>query len=107
MVLDAAVEALPPILDAFDDWTYPKGDLFQWIDVLNRCDSLLESVCTKYELKTQVQRLCFTESDRRLTASILRFSSFLLDHCANRSLYASANVSQEIAIFVADLTFRT
>lgn len=83
---------LPTLLNAFDRWTYPKGDLFQWTDVLNKCDSILEELCLKYELKV-VQKTPFHYPDKALLLAILRFSVFLLDHCANRSLYASSNVS--------------
>lgn len=90
-ILDASDESLPALLDQFDKWTYPKGDMFQWVDVLNKCDALLESICKKYDLK-QVQKVPFAELDKSLLVSIVRFSVFLLDHCANRSLYASSKV---------------
>lgn len=93
-VLEASDDALPGLLDQFDKWTYPKGDMFQWVDVLNKFDALLETICKKYDLK-QVQTRSFEGLDKCLLVSIIRFSVFLLDHCANRSLYASSNVCSQ------------
>ncbi|CCG81978.1 E3 ubiquitin-protein ligase ptr1 [Taphrina deformans PYCC 5710] len=95
-VLAASEQDLPLVLQNFNTWTFPKGDLFQWIDVLNKCDSLLDSVCSRYHLRDNLQQIPFTLPDRKLLISILRFSSFLLDHCANRSLYASGNIINEL-----------
>lgn len=90
-VLSAPLSTLSGLLDSFNKWTFPKGDLFQWVDVLNKLDSVLENTCKKYELRT-TQILPFEDEDKHLLVSIIKFSTFLLDHCANRSLYASGNV---------------
>lgn len=91
-VLEAQEDNLPDLLRTFDRWTFPKGDLFQWIDVLDKCDNILERLCKAYEL-SDVQLQQFKAQDKALLVSIVSFSVFLLDHCANRSLYSSGNVS--------------
>lgn len=96
-VLEATEVDLIQLLRNFDSWGFPKGDLFQWIDVLNRCDAILETICVRYSLKTGLQRISFAIHDRDLVVSILQFSIFLLDHCANRSLYASGNVCSSLS----------
>lgn len=82
---------LPVLLDSFTQWKYPKGDLFQWVELLDKFDSILERLCKQYALQT-VQRDAFHAQDKSLLVAILRISVFLLDHCANRTLYSSANV---------------
>ena len=90
-MLDSAQDDLPALLRSFDQWSYPKGDLFQWADVLDKFDDILDALCTKYSLD-QVQVEPFTASEKELLTCIVKFSVFLLDHCANRNLYSSANV---------------
>lgn len=90
--MQATDDSLPNLLKSFHDWSFPKGDLFQWIDVLNKFDEILEKICEKYKLRDQVQELEFDSTDRSLLISIIQFSVFLLDHCANRGLYASGKV---------------
>ncbi|ORY86772.1 hypothetical protein BCR37DRAFT_123533 [Protomyces lactucae-debilis] len=94
-VMAAQEHELAPILQSFNKWTFPKGDLFQWVAVLDRCDAILEAKCRKYALE-KVQVKSFEEDDRQLLVAILAFTAFLLDHCANRSLYSSANNITEL-----------
>ncbi|KAI1269591.1 hypothetical protein F5Y18DRAFT_104273 [Xylariaceae sp. FL1019] len=97
-------------------WPFPRGDLYHWIPLLNRFDDLLESFCQIYKLNEGPQTrefgcellLHFRKSkesdgveklpelddknggDAALIESILKFTQMLLDHCGNRSIYASS-----------------
>ncbi|KAK5629426.1 hypothetical protein RRF57_005140 [Xylaria bambusicola] len=109
---------LPQVLATFPSrWPFPRGDLYHWIPLLNRFDELLESFNTTYklnegpqtrefgcevllksstELGEDEQRRSLVElgyqedGDVYLIESILKFTQMLLDHCGNRSIYASS-----------------
>lgn len=113
---------LPQQLASFPSrWPFGRGDLYHWIPLLNRFDSILEHVCATYKLNEGPQTRDFgcevllnqdtdsefgqekkwtdgelselnygSNGDERLTESILRFSRMLLEHCGNRSIYASS-----------------
>jgi E3 ubiquitin-protein ligase HUWE1 len=102
-------------------WPFGRGDLYHWIPLLNRFDSILEKFCTIYELDIGPQPRDFgcdllsnhsddpqlrvgdapsselpsdyripPNGDRLLIESILKFTRMLLEHCGNRSIYASS-----------------
>ncbi|KAI1343885.1 hypothetical protein F5Y15DRAFT_180953 [Xylariaceae sp. FL0016] len=101
-------------------WPFPRGDLYHWIPLLNRFDDLLESFCQVYHLNEGPQTRDFgceillgsdwhdnnltengkteklselgygKDGDATLIVSILMFTQMLLDHCGNRSIYASS-----------------
>ncbi|KAL1921444.1 uncharacterized protein VTP21DRAFT_11160 [Calcarisporiella thermophila] len=77
------------ILASFDAWPFPRGDLFLWISVLNRFDTILEKLCERYELKKHVQKEPFADNERQTLLAILRFTKLLLENCTNRNLYNS------------------
>lgn len=113
---------IPGKLDEFPTrWPFPRGDLYHWIPVLNRFDSILEAFCATYKLNEGFQTRDFAcdlllnkgapveyadeqpydkerlvqlgykeEGDRQLIISILTFTKVLLQHCGNRSIYASS-----------------
>ena len=101
---------LPAHLTAFPRrWPFPRGDLYHWIDVLDRFDGILDRFIKHYELQNpqtkpfdtsfiqseqpgeDVRQLGFSkEGDVELIASILEFSRLLLEKCGNRSLYNSS-----------------
>ncbi len=102
-------------------WPFPRGDLYHWIPLLNRFDDILESFCSTYNLAEGPQTRSFgcdlllktpstadgeeqlqkteklselgygKDGDSYLIVSILRFTQMLLDHCGNRSIYASSS----------------
>ncbi|KAI9475723.1 MAG: hypothetical protein EXX96DRAFT_275728 [Benjaminiella poitrasii] len=72
-----------------DSWTYPKGDLFQYIKVLNRFDTILETVCQEHELIDTIQRKPFENKTKKMVSAILNFSKLLLENCKNRNIYNS------------------
>ncbi|EAQ83760.1 hypothetical protein CHGG_10164 [Chaetomium globosum CBS 148.51] len=124
-VLAAASTPLPLIPGKLDEfptrWPFPRGDLYHWIPLLNRFDSVLEAYCATYKLhegfqmrdvacdlllnkgapveyadeqaysKERLVQLGYKEDgDRQLVISILTFTKVLLQHCGNRSIYASS-----------------
>ncbi|KAH8678184.1 hypothetical protein BX600DRAFT_377016 [Xylariales sp. PMI_506] len=108
---------LPKFLATFPTrWPFPRGDLYHWIPLLNRFDSILESFCSSYKLTDGPQLRDFTcevllgsasgdqlwdeaklsdlgyteDGDVTLIVAVLKFTQMLLDHCGNRSIYASS-----------------
>ncbi|KAL2133249.1 hypothetical protein VTI74DRAFT_2672 [Chaetomium olivicolor] len=113
---------IPGKLDEFPTrWPFPRGDLYHWIPLLNRFDSVLEAFCATYKLqegfqmrdfgcdllfnkgapveygaeqawsKERLAQLGYREDgDRQLIIAILNFTRVLLQHCGNRSIYASS-----------------
>ncbi|KAG6018271.1 hypothetical protein E4U43_005841 [Claviceps pusilla] len=113
---------LPKHLSSFPSrWPFGRGDLYHWIPLLNRFDSILEHFSKTYSLKDGPQQRDFAldvllnqdeespfsterqwdmhqltelgfpdDGDRVLIEAVLRFSRMLLEHCGNRSIYASS-----------------
>lgn len=109
---------LPDFLATFPTlWPFPRGDLYHWIPVLNRFDHILDRFTLEYSLRDgpqtqpiarrvllmdhqgsdkraadeELTRRGYAEDgDRQLVEAVLRFSRLLLNHCGNRSLYASS-----------------
>ncbi|KAF9143356.1 hypothetical protein BG015_000457, partial [Linnemannia schmuckeri] len=75
-------------IEATPEWTWPRGDLFHWVGVLNRFDEILDTLCKTHDMK-KPQPKELSPADRRLTLAILSFSRLLLESCTNRNLYAS------------------
>lgn len=102
-------------------WPFGRGDLYHWIPLLNRFDSVLEYFCKTYKLNEGPQRREFgcdvllnpakdsafegekqwemdaltllgfpSDGDRVLIEAVLKFTRMLLEHCGNRSIYASS-----------------
>ncbi|KAM0556810.1 hypothetical protein ACHAPJ_005870 [Fusarium lateritium] len=113
---------LPQQLASFPSrWPFGRGDLYHWIPLLNRFDSLLEHFCATYKLNEGPQAREFgcdvllnqdkestfgserrwsakeltdlgfpPDGDRQLIELVLRYTRMLLEHCGNRSIYASS-----------------
>ncbi|KAF9362900.1 hypothetical protein BGX34_005286 [Mortierella sp. NVP85] len=75
-------------IEAVLEWTWPRGDLFHWVAVLNRFDDMLDHLCKTHDMK-KAQPKELSDENRRLTLAILGFSRMLLENCTNRNLYAS------------------
>lgn len=57
------VPELPSLLNTFPKlWPFPRGDLYHWINVLDRFDEILASAVEKYFLNTGPQTQLFTRS---------------------------------------------
>ncbi|OQV02758.1 hypothetical protein CLAIMM_07901 [Cladophialophora immunda] len=95
-------------------WPYPRGDLNNWIEPLDRFDSVLQSFNSRYGLDKGPQKIPFgsslllegspgideqglkergfgPEGDRELVEAILGFSKLLVEKCANRAIYSSTD----------------
>lgn len=71
-------------------WERPRGDLFHWVSVLNRFDEIFERLIKAYGLDDEHPRLReVSGEDETLLVACLNFTYLLMDHCANRSIYAS------------------
>nr|CAG8455076.1 13988_t:CDS:10 [Entrophospora candida] len=84
----AAPDEIPEIVESVKEWIHPRGDLFHWIGVLNRFDTILENICLNNKLK-KLQTANFSEPSRSILLAILKFSRLLLENCTNRNLYSS------------------
>ncbi|KFG82854.1 TOM1 protein [Metarhizium anisopliae] len=114
--------SLPKHLSTFPSrWPFGRGDLYHWIPLLNRFDSILEHFNKTYALNEgpqsrdfaadvllnrakdsafssekqwtyeELQELGFSaDGDRVLIEAVLLFTRMLLEHCGNRSIYASS-----------------
>lgn len=126
LYVDSASTAPLPLLpqqlaDFPTRWPFGRGDLYHWIPLLNRFDSVLEYFCKVYKLNEGPQRRDFgcdvllnhakdsafegekqwemddltqlgfpSDGDRELIEAVLKFTRMLLEHCGNRSIYASS-----------------
>ena len=97
-------------------WPFPRGDLYHWIPLLDRFDSILEDFVTEYRLNEGPQLQRFErrllqkdtlvanggrtkddiqefglDGDREVVETILAFSRTLMENCGNRSLYSSSD----------------
>ncbi|KAL4941228.1 hypothetical protein BDV06DRAFT_6413 [Aspergillus oleicola] len=76
--LNIPVPELPSHLRTFSRvWPFPRGDLYHWINVLNRFDEILDSVIEKYDLSNgpqttpfsrQYLEQCYTNEDSKLSS---------------------------------------
>ncbi|KAI8081695.1 uncharacterized protein BX664DRAFT_198979, partial [Halteromyces radiatus] len=79
---------IPNLIKQLDKWIYPRGDLFHWVTVLNRFDTILQRICNDYKLDT-IQTIPFDPSIKQLILAIANFSLTLFEHCTNRNIYNS------------------
>ncbi|AOA69338.1 E3 ubiquitin-protein ligase [Komagataella phaffii] len=71
-------------------WNSSKTDLYYWVPLLNRMDSILKEKVTKYNLEEEFAKpVEIQPADESLLAAILTFSSLLFANCYNNSIYAS------------------
>lgn len=75
------------------EWKFPRSDLFQFIAVLNRFDTILETTCQEYTLVDKnIQKVPFHQDIKQTLLAILNFSKLLFENCTNRNLYNSYEV---------------
>jgi E3 ubiquitin-protein ligase HUWE1 len=116
----APYSALPGLFDGWSQrWPYPRGDLYHWVEALDRFDEILQAFNTHYGLDKGSQTIPFdcslllrgspgmdesrlkelgfgVEGDRELIEAILVFSKLLVEKCANRALYNSTERLNDI-----------
>ena len=114
-VSSASYADLPAIFDRWPStWPFPRGDLHNWIEPLDRFDAILQSFNSRYGLDKGPQTTPFAcsllsegspglnendlkdrgfgpEGDRELVEAILIFSKLLVEKCANRAVYNSTD----------------
>lgn len=72
-------------------WDRPRGDLFNWIKLLNLFDDIFESQIGRYGLNQADPRLVqMAPEDAELVVACLKFSAMLLEHCSNKNIYSSS-----------------
>ncbi|KAH8549675.1 hypothetical protein BGW37DRAFT_459292 [Umbelopsis sp. PMI_123] len=79
---------IPTYTASLPEWSFPRGDLFLWIPVLNRFDSILERICTEYNLD-KIQERSFENETKVIIISIVHFTRLLIESCTNRNIYNS------------------
>ncbi|KAI9099723.1 hypothetical protein DFS34DRAFT_502229 [Phlyctochytrium arcticum] len=87
-LLTCSDDALPEHVGSSYAWPFPRTDLFHWLAVLNRFDTLLEKIVKEY-ITDSIQSRPFEEKDQVVLLSVLRFTTVLWENCTNRSLYNS------------------
>ncbi|CAZ79591.1 unnamed protein product [Tuber melanosporum] len=91
------IPELLPFLSKFPaHWPFPRGDLYHWIALLNRFDSILEEQVQKYKLKEGPQTILWERQDEELVIGVLKFSRMLVENCGNRSLYGSSGFINDL-----------
>ncbi|GAA5800800.1 hypothetical protein HPULCUR_006239 [Helicostylum pulchrum] len=86
-----AESEIPNIVRELDGWSFARGDLFHWVTVLDRFDSILERICNEYNLK-EIQTKNFTAETKLVILSIVDLSRILFENCTNRNIYNSSEV---------------
>lgn len=83
---------LAALLSANLRWEQPRGNLLHWVDVLNRIDDIFERLVARYGYSADAESLAEPAADdTALLVACLAFSTMLMEHCANRTIYASAD----------------
>ncbi|KAI9471386.1 hypothetical protein BDB00DRAFT_862403 [Zychaea mexicana] len=78
------------------DWTYPRGDLFHWVGVLNRFDGILQRTCDEYDLQEHMQSRDFDANTKDLLVAVANLSTTLFENCTNRNIYNSYEVYEKL-----------
>lgn len=85
------MDKLPQLLRSIDTWRWPKSDLFTWIEVLNKLDTVLEDVVQEYNIDN-LQVNAFSPEKKQLICGILNFERLLLENSTNRKTFNSYDV---------------
>ncbi|XP_042241661.1 E3 ubiquitin-protein ligase HUWE1-like isoform X2 [Homarus americanus] len=81
---------LLPVLRSVESWSYGKCELYHWIDVLDRFDTILEQAAEKDEDKWVLP--CDLQENghvEELVEWVLHFTTLLVEHSFSRHLYSS------------------
>ncbi|KAH3666429.1 hypothetical protein WICMUC_005697 [Wickerhamomyces mucosus] len=91
-IIESTDSDLPHVLKANLKWDTSKSSLMSWISVLNKFDSILESITKKYDLQGLYSKpVLLNDDDRKLTIAIVDFIALLLENSTNKSLFSSAH----------------
>uniref|UniRef100_A0A914CM31 Uncharacterized protein n=1 Tax=Acrobeloides nanus TaxID=290746 RepID=A0A914CM31_9BILA len=85
-----SVNEFVQLLDKANEWcnVFGKTEMGRWVDVLNRCDSILETAITKHK-ETGSLAIDTDDSLERPLISVLRFTWLLFENSFTRSVYSS------------------
>lgn len=89
-------------LDAIQEWTRPREDLFIWIPVLNKIDSVLSDFVKKYGYTTTdpknkpIKIIQMDVEDEKAVIILTEFTCRLLYHTENRYIYSSMDVMNDL-----------
>lgn len=75
-------------LNGLLEWNKPRGDLVDWIALLNRFDDILERMVTAYHLE-EPQLSVMSALDVELVLSCVKFTTTLITHCTSGDIYDS------------------
>lgn len=76
-------------------WEFPKGDLHQWRDPLNRFDDILEKAVRLqggFRDEYKIQKVPFLPEEKEILCQIMRVTTLLFGNSSYRTIYGSANV---------------
>lgn len=79
------------MLEPVTVWTYPRGDLTNWVPVLDAFDEALEGLITLRAV-VSLRPEPFTKTEKDVILHVLRLLKLLLVNCTNRKLFASYDV---------------
>nr|XP_039271692.1 E3 ubiquitin-protein ligase HUWE1-like isoform X2 [Styela clava] len=88
-LLSSDDEKLCEILNATSWWTVGKCELYHWVEVLNRFDSILQSASTQTSGSVWSLAANADENLQKLTLAVLHFTSLLIEYSFSRHLYNS------------------
>eukprot|EP01113_Clastostelium_recurvatum_P048440 TRINITY_DN881_c0_g1_i1.p1 TRINITY_DN881_c0_g1~~TRINITY_DN881_c0_g1_i1.p1 ORF type:complete len:3939 (-),score=1134.74 TRINITY_DN881_c0_g1_i1:193-12009(-) len=92
VLLSANDSELLDVLSSIKQWPFEKSDLAVWVDVLNKCDSILEVNSPKPQPQQDGGRPSSPPShNKSLLLQVLRFTIMLIENNAGHSLYNSVD----------------
>lgn len=101
--VDQLLEVKEDVIKDWTDfeWTYPKGDLFQFVKVLNRFEGM-ESTrnlhmphgrkAERFTNDTEIQAEDFLSETKLMILAMIRFTSTVYDNCVNKRILSDDEV---------------
>ncbi|KAJ3143321.1 hypothetical protein HDU90_000079 [Geranomyces variabilis] len=102
---DCPEAEIPERVRRVGNWPFAKTDFFHWVPVLNRFDTILETLNAEYQLSA-LQTKDFSAEHKALLLAVLSLTTQLWKNCTNRSLYNSYEHLTEL-LYTGDLDVLT
>ena len=89
-------------VEKIQEWDRPREDLFIWIPVLNKIDSILSEIVKKYDYSTSdpkmkaIKLVQMDSKDENTVEVLTEFTCRLLYHTENRYIYSSMDVMNDL-----------
>ncbi|KAG5462539.1 MAG: hypothetical protein BJ554DRAFT_4695, partial [Olpidium bornovanus] len=99
-LVECPEKALAATLSEFGtEWPFPRGDLFHYVPVLNRFDSIVAAICARSKITgtADLGKQMISPADKDVLLAILTFERLLLENCTNRNVYSSYEVSVTVS----------